>query len=504
MRMTHRLVWPLTALLTVGLFRGCGGDFQIAAQQQDAGSANDAGSGGGSADGAAGEADGTAGSPDGTAGSSGGSVTATGGRAGGSGGIAGATGGTGGTTAGTGGHAGGSGGVLGEGGTGGPSGGSSAGRGGAAGRGGTGGRTGGAAGRTGGAAGTAGDGGTGAAGGSAGDGGTAGTTAGAGGTTGGMGGATGGSAGGPGHVQCPDAPPSEGSACTLPDDSASYSALAHCSYGDDPRPECRTRALCEQDGTWQLSLPAESCSEPLLPPECSSPPPASGADCTDTAVTCWYEDGTRCWCSECLGGSPYPNCAFVDPPQWACATPAADCPILIPQAGEPCDVPGASCGPDCEFVVVCEDGVWQWRVGSCPICASPDTPIATPTGQTRIADLRPGDPVYSVHEHAVVAVPILRAASTPVQRHWVMRVQLDSGAVLEISPGHPTAQGRSFGELSAGDRLDERHAVVSAQLVPYAHDRTYDILPDSSSGSYFAAGALVGSTLHSRPVQAAH
>jgi hypothetical protein len=31
--------------------------------------------------------------------------------------------------------------------------------------------------------------------------------------------------------------------------------------------------------------------------------------------------------------------------------------------------------------------------------------------------------------------------------------------------------------------------------VPYAYDRTYDILPASESGGYFAGGVLIGSTM---------
>ena len=100
-----------------------------------------------------------------------------------------------------------------------------------------------------------------------------------------------------------------------------------------------------------------------------------------------------------------------------------------------------------------------------------------------------------MHQDAIVPVPILRVAATPVQHHQVMRIQLASGAVLEISPGHPTADGRRFGELSAGDPLDEQHDVLTAELVRYQHDSTYDILPASSTGTYFAAGVLVGSTL---------
>ena len=37
--------------------------------------------------------------------------------------------------------------------------------------------------------------------------------------------------------------------------------------------------------------------------------------------------------------------------------------------------------------------------------------------------------------------------------------------------------------------------VLSAEMVPYTHDRTYDILPASDSGTYVAGGALIGSTL---------
>jgi len=74
-------------------------------------------------------------------------------------------------------------------------------------------------------------------------------------------------------------------------------------------------------------------------------------------------------------------------------------------------------------------------------------------------------------------------------------VVLDSGAVLEISPGHPTADGRTFGDLAASSRLDDQHRVVSAAIVPYDHDATYDILPASDTGTYYAAGTLIGSTL---------
>ena len=132
------------------------------------------------------------------------------------------------------------------------------------------------------------------------------------------------------------------------------------------------------------------------------------------------------------------------------------------------------------------------------MCAAPDTPIATPDGEQSIASLRVGDLVYSEDHNAIVAVPLLKVEHTSVVRHHVVRVTLEGGRVLEISPGHPTADGRKFGDLLAGGELDAEHLVRSAELVPYAYDATFDILPASSTGTYYAAGALIGSTLFRR------
>ena len=143
--------------------------------------------------------------------------------------------------------------------------------------------------------------------------------------------------------------------------------------------------------------------------------------------------------------------------------------------------------------------------GTCPlgcaplcICADPETPIATPSGDRPIASLHVGDLVYSINRGLVVLVPILRTHRQPVDHHHVMRLRLQSGSVLQISPGHPTADGRRFDELTAGDRLDGVE-ITAAELVSYRHDATYDILPDSDTGAYFAGGVLIGSTLAESP-----
>ena len=139
--------------------------------------------------------------------------------------------------------------------------------------------------------------------------------------------------------------------------------------------------------------------------------------------------------------------------------------------------------------------------GTCPlgcaqcVCTAPNTPIATPSGERAIADLKTGDLVYSVHRGKLVAVPIILTNRVPVTGlHHMVEVHLDSGRVLSISPSHPTADGRTFADLSKGDALDGV-ALDSVRRVPYTEAYTYDILPDSDSGTYFAGGVLIGSTL---------
>ncbi|HVR02271.1 MAG TPA: hypothetical protein VMT47_09080 [Polyangia bacterium] len=156
-----------------------------------------------------------------------------------------------------------------------------------------------------------------------------------------------------------------------------------------------------------------------------------------------------------------------------------------------------ACPPSaCQNTIArCTDGVWQWSQGNlCPVCASPETPIATPGGEVPISDLRVGDLVYSVENDAIVPVPIVDVGRAPVVHHRVVRVVLRDGRALEISAGHPTADGRVFGDLRGGGRLDGQE-IVSVDVVPYTHPFTYDVLPGSSTGTYFAAGALIGSTL---------
>ena len=73
-------------------------------------------------------------------------------------------------------------------------------------------------------------------------------------------------------------------------------------------------------------------------------------------------------------------------------------------------------------------------------------------------------------------------------------MRLAHGVVLHVTPNHPTADGRTFGDLTPGDRLDGVQ-IVGARVVPYGKAFTHDILPDSDSGTYVAGGVLIGSAL---------
>lgn len=293
--------------------------------------------------------------------------------------------------------------------------------------------------------------------------------------------------------RCAATPPANGDPCEPAPDGTGFDS-ADCSWGDDPRPACRIRGRC-QGGVWSISEPGDSCSVPAKPAACPAAAPAASTTCSDAMLQCWYDDGTVCSCSNCEGGTEYPICRSIDPPAWGCVKPHEGCPNPPPQAGSACTDLDLQCGTSCELPIRCVAGAWRYGQPQCPICAAPDTPIATPSGDRPIAELNVGDLVYSVDQGAIVAVPIALIGSTRVTHHRVLRIALTDGGVLNISPGHPLGNGQPLSTLLAGDAVDELHRVRSVELVPYSFDRTYDILPSSSTGTYFAAGAMLGSTL---------
>jgi len=132
--------------------------------------------------------------------------------------------------------------------------------------------------------------------------------------------------------------------------------------------------------------------------------------------------------------------------------------------------------------------------GGCPICLAATTRIGTPDGPILVSDLRAGMLVWTVDAGKRVAAPIAIVRYTPAPfGHRVIRVVLADGRAVVASPGHPTGDGRRVGELNPGDLLDGSR-IVAMDVLPYAGD-TWDLLPLSSTGTYWADGVLLGSTL---------
>ena len=138
--------------------------------------------------------------------------------------------------------------------------------------------------------------------------------------------------------------------------------------------------------------------------------------------------------------------------------------------------------------------------GTCPrgcklcVCANPATPIETPDGARPISELKVGDLVYSVEHDTIVPSPIVEIRRRPAKGHVVPQVAFSNGQIVQISGQHPTADGRTFAQLQAGDMLGSL-SVTSVEWVTYEQPYTYDILPATDTGYYFAAGAMIGSTL---------
>jgi len=187
---------------------------------------------------------------------------------------------------------------------------------------------------------------------------------------------------------------------------------------------------------------------------CGTPPCSGGVAC---------DTGTFCCASQCCAAGQLCCTMEVGPGFTGCANPV-----------------NGSCPQGC--------------LGGCP-CTAPTTLIATPSGARPIAELKVGDLVYSLHGGALTAVPIKHVHRTHVApTHRVVELRLAHGIVLRVTPNHPTADGRTFGDVAAGDSLDGVK-VIASRVIAYGEPFTYDILPDSDSGTYVAGGVLIGSAL---------
>ena len=223
------------------------------------------------------------------------------------------------------------------------------------------------------------------------------------------------------------------------------------------------------------------------------PKPSNPVICTMEAKQC--PDGSYV-------GRTGPNCAFAPCPSpttsgTTCGPDQGTC-----QKGYTCI---QHCGPplvregDAPPTWYCETDAIAAQPRMCPICLAKDTRIATPGGEVHVQDVKIGMEVWSQDANGKkISSRVTDVAHTPVPKtHRVVHLVLADGRELWVSPDHPTSTGVRVGDLHAGDRYDGS-TVATAELVPYWSDATYDLLPDSETGLYWADGILMGSTLKGR------
>ncbi len=133
---------------------------------------------------------------------------------------------------------------------------------------------------------------------------------------------------------------------------------------------------------------------------------------------------------------------------------------------------------------------------NCPICLAASTLIATPDGAVRVVDIQRGMLVWTTtRDGRRVAEPVLEVGNTQVPSgHLMVHLKLVDGRELLASPGHRVPGGRALGMLAIGDTLDGS-TIKLWELVPYSGERTYDLLPAGTTGTYWANGILLSTTL---------
>lgn len=129
-------------------------------------------------------------------------------------------------------------------------------------------------------------------------------------------------------------------------------------------------------------------------------------------------------------------------------------------------------------------------------CLAASTKIATPFGDKNIKEIRKGQLIWTINNKGErVAAPVVRISKTAVPTtHQVCCLVLEDGRELFVSLYHPTAIGGSLYDLQVGQEYDGS-IIVFLGLIPYKKRYTYDLLPESDTGYYWASDILMGSTL---------
>ena len=175
-------------------------------------------------------------------------------------------------------------------------------------------------------------------------------------------------------------------------------------------------------------------------------------------------------------------------------------------SGDPVCGPDYQCIRDCGPPVSREDDPepgWHCILNEeavkpkvCPICLAGSTLIDTPSGSIPVKDIKIGMLVWTTNRIGQrVSGVVTKTSQVPVSKtHTMVYLVLDDGRELFVSPGHPTTDGRTIGDLAPGTVYDGA-LVISTARVSYGENVTYDIVPSGGTGFYWANGILIASTL---------
>ncbi len=264
--------------------------------------------------------------------------------------------------------------------------------------------------------------------------------------------------------------------------------FAPCPTTYPPASECLKDADCP--------LPQYVCQETQgYGTTCPSTDPTCVPTHTTTAGECKVKEGYGCSTdSQCAAGNLCHNNICTSP------------------VGRQCNGPNdTSCPADFECVQECGPPVVRYPdttplkyycqlkgyMRACPICLAKNTLIDTPSGAVAVQDILVGEMVWTTDKSGMrVRGVVVEVSKTPVPpTHLMVNLFLGDGRTLLASPGHPTIDGRTVGDLARGDTYDGSQ-VLSAERVSYGEGYTYDILVSGETGFYFANEILVDSTLH--------
>lgn len=227
---------------------------------------------------------------------------------------------------------------------------------------------------------------------------------------------------------------------------------------------------------------------------CPSTDPNCVPTHTITAGTCKLKGGNACTVdSQCAQGNLCHNSICTAPIGKQCSG----------QNDNSCST-GYECVQSCGPPVSQQDDppsayFCQLRgyIRNCPICLAKNTLIDTPQGQIFVQDFKKGAKVWTtdISGRRVIGVVIKTSKTSVPFDHKMVKLILQDGRMLLVSPGHPTIDGHTVGDIIVGDEYANSR-VISVDRVVYNQEFTYDILPTGETGFYFANGIILDSTLH--------